>query len=465
MGMGERPQEAQRELWIPTQDIVKTEGHPFYARLNQVLAEHGFDAFAVRRCKKFYQEDGRPGVPVGVYFRMLMVGYFEGLDSERGIAWRCEDSLSLRRFLGYALTEATPEHSTLSVIRNRIDLRTHKQVFKWVVLVLAKAGLVKGKTVGVDATTLVANAAMKSIVQRETGQKYEEFLLELARNAGIEDPTREDLAKLDRKRKKKGSNKDWFNPHDPDAKITKLKDGRTHLAHKDEHAVDMATGAVLAVTVQPANRDDRQSLPKTLDEAQANLRAAARDVEVRRALPERQRPKEWIEEVVADKGYHSNAALVKTQARTLRTYIAEPDYGRRDWEGQAREQAAVYANRRRVRGKRGKHLMRKRGELIERPFAHALETGGMRRVFLRGHEKILKRLLIHMAGLNLGLLMRKVFGVGTPRTLQGREKGLFEALFTLPLAWIITIVAKTLRRVMASQNFRRLAAPNAACAA
>ena len=302
MGMGERSQKAQREFWVSTQEIVKTEGHPFYARLNQALAEHGFEAFVERRCKRFYKEDGRPSVPPGVYFRMLMVGYFEGLDSERGIAWRCADSLALRRFLGYELTEGTPEHSTLAVIRNRIDLRTHKQVFKWVVLVLAKAGLIKGKSVGVDATTLVANAALKSIVRRESGQPYEEFLKELARNAGIEDPTREDCAKLDRKRKKKGSNKDWFNPHDPDAKITKLKDGRTHLAHKDEHAVDMDTGAVLAVTVQPADRDDRRSLPKTLDEAQDNLREAARDVDVRRALPERRRPKEWLEEVVADKG-------------------------------------------------------------------------------------------------------------------------------------------------------------------
>ncbi|MBI3832201.1 MAG: transposase, partial [Planctomycetes bacterium] len=322
--MSEREGEGQDAFWIPTQDIVKTEGHPFYQALNKILAQHGFDRFVERRCRKFYKEGGRPSVPPGAYFRMLMVGYFEGLDSERGIAWRCADSLALRRFLGYALTEATPDHSTLSVIRSRIDLRTHKQVFRWAVIVLAKAGLVKGKTVGVDSTTLAANAAMKSIVRRETGQKYEEFLAELARNAGLEEPTREDLAKLDRKRKKKGSNKDWFNPHDPDAKITKMKDGRTHLAHKDEHAVDMVTGAVLAVTVQAADRDDRQSLQQTLDEAQANLRAAARDMEVRRALPERERPKEWVEEAVADKGYHGNAALLKTQERTIRTYFAEP---------------------------------------------------------------------------------------------------------------------------------------------
>lgn len=444
MGMGERENNTQGELWIAAHEVVRPEGHPFYVQLNQVLKERGFDAFVEGRCRKFYKEGGRPSIPPGVYFRMLMVGYFEGLDSERGIAWRCGDSLALRHFLGYGLTEQTPEHSSLSVIRNRLSLRAHKQIFRWVVVVLARAGLVKGKTVGVDSTTLVADAAMKSIVRRETGQSYEEFLKELARNAGIENPTREELAKLDRKRKNKASNDDWMSPTDPEAKITKLKDGRTHLAHKDEHAVDMETGAVLAVTVQPANEDDRSSLPQTLKEAQANLEEAALNVEVRRALPQSQRPKEWIEEVVADKGYHSNDSLVETQEQTIRTYIAEPDNGRRKWKKKKRAQAAVYANRRRIQGTRGKRLMRKRGELIERTFAHALETGGMRRVYLHGTIKILKRLLIHVAGLNLGLLMRKAFGIGTPRTLQGLKNGLLLMLLPLRHAWAADRVASLL---------------------
>ena len=457
MGLGEREEEKQDEFWIATQDVVRPDGHPFYRRLNEVLAERGFDAFVERRCRKFYKAGGRRSIPPGVYFRMLMVGYFEGLDSERGIAWRCSDSLALRRFLGYRLTEATPDHSSLSVIRNRIDLRTHKQVFRWVVIALAKAGLVKGKTVGVDATTLVANAAMKSIVRRDTGQKYEEFLKELARNAGIEDPTRQDLAKLDKKRKKKGSNDDWFNPHDPEAKITKLKDGRTHLSHKLEHGVDLDTGAVLGVTVQGADLGDTRSLPQTLDEAQANLRAAARDAEVRGVLPVKKRPREWIEEAVADKGYHGNESLVKTQARTIRTYFSEPDRGRRKWEGDEEARRAVYANRRRIRGKRGKALLRKRGELLERPFAHALETGGMRRVYLRGREKILKRLLIHMAGLNLGLLMRKVFGVGTPRSLQGRAAGLISRVSALWRVWAAQAAAAALRGVIEQRMVRPFA--------
>jgi transposase len=424
MSMGEREGEKQDEFWIPVQDIVRTEGHPFYQKLNKVLKKHGFDRFVERRCAKFYKKGGRPSIPPGVYFRMMLVGFFEGLDSERGIAWRCSDSFSLRGFLGYDLTQQTPDHSSLSVIRNRLDLKTHQRVFQWVLIVLGKSGLVKGRTVGIDATTLVANAAMKSIVRRDTGQSYEDFLKELARNTGIAEPTKEDLAKLDRKRKKKGSNKDWKNPHDPDAKITKLKDGRTHLAHKDEHAVDMDTGVVLAVTVQGADLGDTRTLPETIDATLGNLNAVRRNGEAAEEMAE-----ETMAELVADKGYHSNEILEETQGIGIRTYVAEPDRGKRNWKRKEEERRAVYANRRRIRGERGRRLMRKRGELLERPFAHSLETGRMRRVHLRGHEKILKRLLIHVAGMNLGLYMRKVFGMGTPRGLQGLGKA-FTAAFS-----------------------------------
>ena len=433
MALGEQSEERQAEFWIALQDVVRTEGHPFYEKLNRVLAEQGFDKFVERRCRKFYKEGGRPGIPPGVYFRMLLVGYFEGLDSERGIAWRCADSLALRKFLGYGLDAATPEHSTLSVIRQRLDVKTHQRVFRWVLIVLTRAGLVRGKTVGVDATTLVANAAMKSIVRRETGQSYEEFLKELARNSGIAEPTREDVAKLDRKRKKKVSNRDWQNPHDPDAKITKLKDGRTHLAYKDEHAVDLDTGAVLAVTVQGADLGDTTTLETTVVETLENLTAVGRNAEAAQELSG-----ELVAELVADKGYHSDETLLQTQGIGIRTYLAEPDRGARNWEGKAAEKRAVFANRRRIRGARGRRLMRRRGEYLERPFAHALETGGMRRVYLRGYENILKRLLVHVAGLNLGLYMRKTFGVGTPRSLQGQGKALYEhlgALWSALVAW------------------------------
>lgn len=428
MSMSKRQRERQPNLWINTAEIVRSPGHPFYQRLNLVLAKHGFDRFVEERCRSFYAETlGRPSIPPGVYFRMLLIGYFEGLDSERGIAWRCADSLALREFLGYALDERTPEHSSLSVIRGRIDLQTHRDIFQWVLNVLAKSDLLKGKTIGIDATTLEANAALRSIVRRDTGQKYEEFLQELAKASGIESPTREDLAKLDRKRPKKGSNQEWKNPNDPDAKIAKMKDGRTHLAHKAEHAVDLETGAVLAVTLQGADQGDTTTIQETLSETVNNLAHVQSDPQASEHLG----PK-VLAEVVADKGYHSNETMRELRRQKIRSYVSEPKYrGRRRWEGKPEEQQAVYANRRRIRGERGKRLLRKRGELLERPFAHCYETGGMRRTHLRGHARILKRLLVHVAGCNLGLLMRRLFGIGTPRGLQGLIFDFLEVLLRL----------------------------------
>ena len=416
MSMSKRRSERQQHLWINTTEIVTSPGHPFYQRLNRLLDQHGFDRFAEDRCRAFYAETrGRPSIPPGVYFRMLLVGYFEGIDSERGIAWRCADSLALREFLGYELNQPTPDHSSLSVIRGRIDVETHREVFQWVLKVLAKSNLLKGKTIGVDATTLEANAALRSIVRRDTDQPYEEFLQDLAKASGIASPTREDLAQIDRQRPKKGSNQDWYNPNDPDAKITKMKDGRTHLAHKAEHAVDLETGAVLAVTLQGADQGDTTTIQTTLCETVNNLAQVQQDPQAGEGLPP-----EAMEEVVADKGYHSNETIRALQEQEIRSYVSEPRYrGRRHWKDLGTEQRAVYANRRRIRGVRGKRLLRKRGELLERPFAHCYETGGMRRTHLRTHARILKRLLIHVAGCNLGLVMRTLFGLGTPRGLQG----------------------------------------------
>ena len=418
MAMGRRETHQQGELWVATTKIPESPGHPFYQKLGKILLDNGFDAYVEGECSRFYREgEGRPGIPPGVYFRMLLIGYFEGLDSERGIAWRCEDSLSLKQFLGYQLTDSTPDHSSLSVIRRRLDVETHTKVFQRILELIQTHGLLKGKTVGVDGTTLEANAAMKSIVRRDTGESYDEFLTKLAKANGIETPTREQLAKLDRKRKKKGSNDDWKNPHDPDAKITKMKDGRTHLAHKSEHAVDMETGAVIAVTIQPANRGDTKSLEPTLEAARENLVA----------ITQVEQPT-TIEELVTDKGYHSNDVVVSLEQQEVRSYVSEPDRGRRNWEDKQAEQKAVYANRRRVRGRRGKRLMRRRGEILERTFAHCYETGRLRRTYLRGHENILKRVLIHVGAFNLGLVMRKMTGRGTPRGLGELGRVVF-ALF------------------------------------
>ena len=253
-------------MWVDTADLPTNAGHPFFERLNRVLEEAGFDAFVEELCAAFYAARmGRPSLRPGRYFRLLLIGYFEGLSSERGIAWRVADSLSLRSFLDLDVTEAAPDHSTLSRTRRLIDVETHVSVFTWVLERLVDAGLVRGKTVGIDATTLEANAAMRSIERRDTGESYEAFVRSLAEASGVETPTRADLARFDRSRKnKKTSNKEWKSPQDPDAKIAKMKDGRTHLAHKAEHGVDMDTGAIVSVTVQDASDGDTATLPETL---------------------------------------------------------------------------------------------------------------------------------------------------------------------------------------------------------
>jgi transposase len=432
MAMGKRKTERQQELWVATADIPQAPGHPFYRKLNELLAKDGFDPFVEGLCQKFYHEEiGRPGVPPGVYFRMLLVGYFEGIDSERGIAWRCDDSRTLRDFLGYSMTQGTPDHSSLSRIRGRIDLESHQEVFSWVLKMLASKGLLKGKTLGIDATTLEANAAMRSIVRNDTGQTYNEFLTQLAQASGIATPTREDLAKIDRKRKNKASNDDWHNPNDPDAKITKMKDGRTHLAHKAEHAVDLETGAIVAVTLQEADKGDTTTLWTTIAESGENLRDVTDDPRTADCIDG-----QIIAEVVADKGYHSNDTCRELAEVEIRSYVSEPARkGRRDWQDKSVERDAVYANRRRVRDQRGKRLLRRRGELLERPFAHCYETGGMRRTHLQTHRKILKRLLVHVAAFNLGLVMRSIFGIGKPRRLQDgfslAHSGVFDTILSL----------------------------------
>ena len=417
--MGKKPAARQPSpMWVTTADLPTSAGHPFFERLNRVLEEAGFDAFVEGLCAVFYASRlGRPSLRPGRYFRLLFIGYFEGLSSERGIAWRVADSLSLRAFLDLDVTEAPPNHSTLSRTRRLIDVETHVAVFTWVLERLAGAGLVQGKTVGVDATTLEANAAMRSIERRDTGESYEAFVRQLAKASGIETPTRAELARFDRSRKdRKTSNKEWQSPQDPDAKIAKMKDGRTHLAHKAEHGIDLETGAILSVTVQEASEGDSATLPATLTMAAEQVEA------VQPAGAE-------VEEVVADKGYHSDATLVALDEIGVRSYVSEPERGRRCWQdkktgetpvGKRAAQKALYGNRRRIRGDRGRRLLRRRGELVERPFAHQYETGGLRRVWVRGHENVRKRVLIQAAGCNLGLLLRRLTGVGTPRSLQGR---------------------------------------------
>jgi len=437
MGMGRKEkQRRQEELWIAHTDLPRTVGHPFYEQLNRLLEERGFDEYVEQQCARFYAEKmGRPSLAPGRYFRLLLIGYFEGIDSERGIAWRAADSLGLRSFLGVGLNEMPPDHSTISRTRRLIDVETHRAVFGWVLELLAEKDLLKGKTIGIDGTTLEANAAMRSIVRRETGEGYQEFLTRLAKDSGIATPTREQLAKLDRKRARKGSNEDWVNPHDPEAHITKMKDGRTHLAYKAEHAVDLETGAVVAVTVAAGDAGDTATILETLPQAGqhiAQVACATNDEKVGERVHA-----EGPAEAVGDKGYHSNGTLTALADAEVRTYISEPDRGQRNWKDKPKAQAAVYGNRRRIRGEHGKELLRRRGELVERSFAHAYETGGMRRLHLRGRENILKRVLIHLGGFNLSLVMRQLLGKGTPRGLQGFSADTLLALLRL---WIAVLM-------------------------
>jgi transposase len=416
MALGKR-KSVQQPLFVSTADLPTVKAHPYYDAVNKVLDAHHFDDFVEQLCGSFYDDTiGRPGLAPGIYFRCLFIGYFEGIDSERGIAWRAADSSSLKLFLGYPIDQTTPDHSTISRTRRLIDLETHAQVFQFILKVLANHDLIQGKTVGVDSTTLEANAAMRSIIRRDTGEGYQEFLIRLAKESGIETPTREDLAKLDKKRKNKASNDDWQNPNDPDAKITQMKDGTTHLAHKAEHAVDMGEdghGAILAVHVCDAAVGDTNTLIDTIVQATENLAAIKDDARVADKISE-----QWMSELVDDKGYHSKQLMKDCGEMNIRTYTSEPDRGRQKWDGDLEARDAVYANRRRIQGERGKQLLRGRGELAERSFAHCYETGAMRRLYLTGRDNVAKRVLIHAAGFNLGLMMRVSYGLVKPRGLK-----------------------------------------------
>ncbi len=407
-----RKRERQEALWYGG-ELPTAPGHPFYKRLNDILDNAKFDSFCETSCAGFYHDKlGRPSLPPGQYFRIMMIGFFEGLDSERGIAWRLADSLTLRQFLSIGLDEKTPDHVTISRTRRLIDGETHQRIFTWVLERLAQAKLIRGKTIGVDSTTLEANAAMKSIVRRDTDESYMGYLKRLAEVEGVDANDAAALLRMDRKRKKKTSNEDWISPSDEEAEITKLKDGRTALAYKAENAVDMETGAIVAVTTHAGATADTTRVKGTVIEAAmtvANL--------IPEKTPEGEYPvhPEGVREVVADKGYHSNEVVLGLAQNEVRTYIAEPNRGERNWTGKAAEKAAVYGNRRRIQGDRGKSLQRQRGERIERNFAHQFDTGGLDRLYVRGKENVHKKFLIQAAACNLALLMRSKYGSGKPR--------------------------------------------------
>jgi transposase len=430
MALGRRRKETQA-AWVATTDLPKSPGHVFFRKLNEILRAADFDRRMEDLCEPYYADGiGRPGIPPGVYFRMLLVGYFEGIASQRGIAWRCADSLSLREFLGLAATESSPDHSSLTKVRKRLPLEAHLEVFCLVLEIAANEKLLKGKQVAVDATTLEANAAMKSIVRRDSGEDWKQYLTRLMREEELleedEEPTDEDLRRFDKQRKnKKVSNDEWTSLTDPDSRITKMKDGRTHLAYKAENVVDLETDLVLAAEVYPADYGDSETLVDSLMQAQGNVNQVREDKQ--------------IEEVAADKGYHAAGTLELADALGFRTYIPEPKqrYSRRWTDKPEGHQRVVYNNRRRTKRTKGRQMQRTRSELVERTFAHMCETGGARRTWLQGLVKVRKRWLIQAAARNLGLILRNLFGIGTARSLQA-DGCLTLRLF---LAWIAAQLA------------------------
>jgi transposase len=447
MSMGRRKRR-QESLFITAENLPRSDGHPFYQKLNALLAEAGFDRWIEARCGPFYEQEetrGKPSIPPGMYFRMLFVGYFEGIDSQRGIAWRCADSLSLRAFLDVPLEEATPDHSTMSVTRKRLAPEVFDEVFRFVLAIAEEKRLLAGKTVGVDSTTLEANAAMKSIVRRDSGEDWRQYVTRLMREDGTieseEEPSDDELRRYDKKRKKSVSNADWVSKTDPDARITKMKDGRTHLAYKAEHVVDLDSEILLAAEIRPADHADQHTLVDSVTEAKINLEAAGSEVE--------------IEEVAADKGYHANATLELAADLGLRTYIPEPKQkDKRVWTDKSAEfQRAVVNNRRRMARAKGKRFGRLRSERVERSFAHVCDTGGARRSWLRGLEDVTKRYRLAAAAHNLARIMRLLFGIGKPRVLQAPADLALLVHFIVITFWRLVTTAACRRSVAVGCRF------------
>ena len=449
MGMRRRGPR-QDSLWVSHSDIAEAPGHRFYTRLDALLTKGSFDRQVEELCAPYYEPEGTPGrpsTPPSIYFRMLLIGYFEGIESERGICWRCADSLSLREFLGLSLTDDVANHSTLSRIRSRLPAHVYSDVFRLVLEMVNRAGLLKGKVAGIDATYLRADASMKSIVRRDTKEGYAAYLTRLAKESGMAEPTAEDGRRLDRKRRKKTSNREWASPTDPDARIGRLKDGRTRLAYKAENVVDMDTSAIVAAEIHPADEADTATLPSTLDLAEDNVEAAR--ASSREDSDDEPDPPgtgsdsepDGFTEIVADKGYHKADLIRRLRDTGYRTYIPEPCiYGKRHWadKGGLETARAIYQNRARTQRRKSRRLQRRRGELLERPFAHLCETGAFRRVRLRGRVNVAKRYVIQAAAWNLGLILRNQIGWGTPRGLAEGLRRRMSAPQRLPLVSVLS---------------------------
>jgi transposase len=433
MSMG-RVHHRQADLFVAAADL-RSPGNPFYERLNAALDRHDFDAKVEKLCAPYYADDkeGRPSIPPGRYFRMVMIGYFENLGSERGIAWRCADSFSLKAFLGLGAADTTPTHSALSRIRSRLGREAFDAFHVLVLGILKTEGLVKGELLALDSTTMAANASMASIVRKDTRETYGEFVGRLAEAAGEVVQGKEDLARFDRKREdRSSSNQDWKSPVDPEARIARMKDGTTKMAYKAEHVVDAETNAIVTSVLHAADRSDHATAPATVAEADAHLKAVGLTT--------------VGATVIADKGYCSEEFLAGCATAAIKTCVAVPKLkGRRRWKGKAKDvRRACAANLRRVRSAYGRGLTRRRGATVEKSFQNVFDRGGQRRTHLRGHENNEKRNLIAVAAHNLGVLMRKLIGKACPRAFAAAAWDLSGLLATSrrPLGVMATVVRR-----------------------
>ena len=396
MALGKRKRERQLEVFVSASDLPRSPGHPFYTALNRLLAENDFDSFVEALCTPFYAGVmGRPSIPPGVFFRMTFVGYFEGLPSHRSIAWRCADSRSLAEFLGLGPADETPDHSSISKTHKRFPKEVFDEIFQFILRVAVRKGLLWGDKLGIDSTTIQANASMKSIVRKDSGKGWKDYTKKLAKKAGLDEPTDAELRQFDKTRPgKKVSNDDWENPNDPDARITRM-------AYKAEHAVDLESDLIVSATVHPGNAADTATVIDTAIDAAVNLEEAGCENEV--------------EAIVADKGYHSTNVVMQAAEFGMKAYIPErASPARRRWVGKdPREKKVVHAARRRTKSEHGKLLSRTRSELVERSFAHVCDTGGARRTWLRGLHSVTKRHLMVAAARNLSTIMRVICGIGS----------------------------------------------------
>ena len=419
----EKQKATQPEFWVATHQLAKSAKASFYSKLDETLESFGFAGKVRQLCAPAYKQTnvGRPGIDPVVYLKMIMVGFFEDLPSERAIAARCADSIAIRRFLNYELDENTPDHSSLTIIRQRLGLEIYQKVFTLCLQALQEHGLLRGKHLGIDSSVMEANASLRALVNRNTAEQYWDYVKRLAAEQGIDPEDAAAVRKFDRQRPGKGSNQDWKNPHDPDAKIGPRKHGGTDMIYKPQTVVDLNTGAVVQAEVQPGDHTDHQGLATTILEAQQRINEVCG--EAADALT--------VETVTADKGYYAVEQLQALQQEEIKTVIADPVSNRRLDKLQPEQRQAVQAALRSTRSKYGKALLRRRGMHIERSFAHILDCGGMRRATLRGWENLNKRFKLATAFYNLSQLMRKLFGFGTPKQLAALARALFSVLARL----------------------------------